>query len=79
MCINVAKCVMKKWFDTNNDVYLALVQIQSTQTGLGLLIPATLLLNRSSSIMLKLSRSPILSDHDNYYFAALIERKQNTN
>ena len=66
---------MKNLFDTNNDIYLSLFQIQSTPVGQGLLSPAAVLFNRLiKGPIPKLRRSPILFDHNVACYNALIER-----
>ena len=45
-CITFVKWTMKKLFDTNADVYLALLQIRSMPEGLGLPIKITILFSR---------------------------------
>ena len=46
VCIKFIKCIIKKGFDNNNDVNLALLQIRSMPKGPGLPSPVMLLLNR---------------------------------
>ena len=71
---------MKKYFDADNDVFLALLQIcrhVSTPIGPGLQSPAALMSNRSIRCLIaKLRRSTILFDHDDDHYASLIERQQ---
>ena len=69
--IKVLMCTIMKSFGTNNDVYLALLQIQSMPTGSGLAV-ALLLKRPIRGLMPQLSRMPILFD-DDYYYAALIK------
>ena len=59
VCIKFIKWTVKKCFDTNNDVYLALLQILSTPNGPLLGSPAALIFNKPiRGLMPKLSRHP---------------------
>ena len=67
---------MRKCFDTNNDVFLGLLQIRSTSIGPGLPNSAALLFSRSlGGLLPKLSRPLILFDHDNDQYTAIIKRQ----
>ena len=56
-----SKVEHKIYFDTNADIYMALLQIQSTLLGPGLLILAMPLLNRPvRGLLPKLSRPPLV-------------------
>ena len=68
---------MKKCFDTNNEVHLAMFQIHSTSIGPKLPCPAALMLNIPiRSIMPKISQTLMLFNHDDDHYPSLIERQQ---
>ena len=59
------KFTRKKYFETNTDVYLALLQIRSTPLGPRLLKPTMLIFNRLARDLLPMfSRLPMLFDDD---------------
>ena len=67
-----------KNFDSNNDVYLALLQICSTPIGPGLPSPVSLMFSRPiRGLMPKLSRPPIWFNLEDDHYTALRERQQN--
>ena len=62
--ITFIKHTKRKYFETNNDVYLAVLQMTSTFIGPGLPSAAALVFNRPiRGLILKLSTLPILFDH----------------
>ena len=66
---------MKKCFETNSDIYLALFQIRSTLPGFRLLSLATLLFNiPPGGLLPEFSRSLMLFDNDESNHAALIKK-----
>ena len=68
---------IQKCFDTDNDVYLALLQIHSTLMGPGLPSPAALMFNiqiRDSNV--KTKQISILFNHYDDHYIVLIERQE---
>ena len=67
---------MKKCFDTNKYVNLALLQIRSTLTGHGLLSSATVLFKRPVRCLLpEINRLPKLYNFDNHHCDASKQRQ----
>ena len=77
--IKFVKCIVKKYFDTHNNKYLVFLQVGLMSIGPGLLSLAVLLFSMPvTGLMPKISRSPILFDHDDSLYATLI-KKSNKN
>ena len=69
-CLKFVKQTMKKCFDNNTDVNLALIQIRSMPVGPGLLSPATLLFNRPMRGLVPSTSRMLINidyDEDNYH------------
>ena len=65
MCLKFVKRNMKKCFETNTDVNLALLQIRSTLIGPWLPSPITIIFSRlTQGTLLKINTSPISYDYD---------------
>ena len=78
VCITFINLTSKKYFNTNNDTYLALLQRRSTPLGSGLPSPATSLYNQAiRGIMPVINRVPINSTNDCDHYEALVEGKEN--
>ena len=79
-CIKFAKYIMKKWLDTNNNIYLALLEILSTPISPGLLSWAALLFGRPiRGLEPKLSRFLILFEHNDAHYFTFTQRQRNAN
>ena len=67
---------MKKWFETNVNICMVLLQIRSTLLGPGLPNLATLVFNRPvRSILLMFTRLEMLFDSDENNHPALTKRQ----
>ena len=68
-CIRFTNWMLKKWFDTNADVNLALLQVRSTSLGPELSSPLNLLFSFPIKDMMPLmNRSPLNEDSDTDHY-----------
>ena len=75
--INFVKCTIKKCFDTNNNVNLALLQMRSTPIGNGWLSPAIVLfIGLISGLLTKIHKTPMLYEYDDVHCDALKQMQQ---
>ena len=74
----IHQVTMKKCFDINKDAYLVLLQKCSIPFGPRLPSPAVLWFNRPIVGLIPiLNRPPLLFDHNDDHYEALIKRQQN--
>ena len=77
--IKLFKQMLKKYFDTNTDMSLALLLIRATLLGLGLPSPATLLLIcPARGIVLVINRSVINTNNNDEHYEELVPRQYRT-
>ena len=78
MCITFPEHTITSYYDSNTDIYLALLQIHSKPIESGLLSPASLLFMRPAiGILPKYSRLPILFNQDDDHYDVLLKRQSN--
>ena len=74
-CLKFTKCTMKKCFETNEYIHVALLWIRSIPLEPRLLSPIILLCNHpEQGIMPMINRLLINSDNDNEHYEELINR-----
>ena len=72
-CIKFIKQILKKYSETNSDMYLALLQMRSTPARPGLPSPATSLKCPIRGIMPVIHRVPINTSNDDDHYEALMK------